>query len=155
MSCAAIMTKEPPCILEDDLVAEAAAKLLALHHTSLPVVDAARRFIGMFGVYDLLGLLLPRVALAGNLMSNLRFADDLNGLRRRYEEIKTKRVVEVADRNRVMVQPDTSEIEAVRLCFLNHTPVPVVETETGTLVGLISCGDALRALAGTPAPACR
>ncbi len=154
MSCAAIMSKEPLTIAEDETVADATAKLIAHRHTSLPVVDAAGRLVGMFGIHDLLGLLVPRVALAGDLLSNLRFiTDDPGELQRRYEDVKARRVSELADRNGARLAPDAPEIEAIRLCCRGQTPVPVVERETDRVIGIISCWDAVRALAGTPHPA--
>jgi CBS domain-containing protein len=154
MSCTAIMTKTPLTIPEDETVAGAAAKLIGHHYTSLPVVDASGRYVGMFGIYDLLGLLVPRVALAGNLMSNLRFlSDDPGELRRRYEEVKSRLVSEAADRNSARLDSDAPEIEAIRLCCRSHTPIPVVEKGTDKVIGIISCWDALRALAGAPHPA--
>ena len=41
----------------------------------------------MFGIYDLLGLLVPRVALAGDLLPNLRFiGDDPEALRTKFAD---------------------------------------------------------------------
>jgi CBS domain-containing protein len=154
MSCTAIMTRAPLTIPEDENVAGASAKLIDHHCTSLPVVDAAGRYVGMFGVYDLLGLLVPRVALAGNFMSNLRFlSDDPGELRRRYEEVKSRRVSEVADRNSARLDSDASEVEAIRLCCLSRAAIPVLEKGTDKLIGTISCSDVLRTLAGEPPPA--
>jgi CBS domain-containing protein len=154
MSCTAIMTKGPLTIAGDATVASAAAKLIEQRYTSLPVVDAAGRFVGMFGIYDLLGLLVPRVALAGNYMSNLRFlSGDPGELRRRYDEVKSRRVSEVADRNGARLDSDAPEIEAIRLCCRSHTPIPVVEKGTDKVIGIISSWDAIRALAGAPQPA--
>jgi CBS domain-containing protein len=149
MSCATIMTRGPLIIAESETVAGAAAKLIEHHFTSLPVEDSAGRYIGMFGICDLLGLLVPRVALAGNFMSNVRFiSDDPGELRRRYDEVKRRRVSEVVDRNAARVAPDEPEIEAIRLCCRSQTPIPVVERETDRVVGIISCWDAIRLLAG-------
>jgi CBS domain-containing protein len=151
MACTAIMTRAPLTIPEDETVAGATAKLIDHHYTSLPVVDAAGRYLGMFGVYDLLGLLVPRVALAGNLISNLRFLSaDPGELRRRFEEIKSRRVSDVADRNAPRLDSDAPEIEAIRLRCRSHAPIPVVENETGKVVGIISSGDVLRTLVGAP-----
>jgi CBS domain-containing protein len=154
MNCTAIMTKTPLTISEDETVADAAAKLVGHHYTSLPVVDAAGRYVGMFGIYDLLGMLVPRVALAGNFMSNLRFlSEDPGELRRRYEEVKSRRVSEAADRNSARLDSDAPEIEAIRLCCRSLAPIAVVEKETDKLIGIISCWEALRALTGAPHPA--
>jgi CBS domain-containing protein len=151
MSCAAIMTKEPLTVREDETVADAVAKLIAHHSMSLPVLDANGRYVGMFGVSDLLGLLVPRVALAGNLMSNLRFiGDDPDELRRRYAEVKSRRVSEAVDRNGARLHLDSPEVEAIRLCCRSHAEIPIIEKATEKVVGIVSCWDVLRALAGTP-----
>lgn len=149
MSSATIMSKPPTTIGDHESVAEAVAKLVSNHFTNLPVVDAQERYVGMFGLYDLLSLLVPRVALAGDLMSNLRFiADDPEELRSRYRGIKEKRVGDVANRNAPTLDPDTSEAEAVRLFCRNHISLPVVDRESVRVVGIVSCWDAMRAIVG-------
>ncbi|HEY6579329.1 MAG TPA: CBS domain-containing protein [Rhizomicrobium sp.] len=151
MSCAAIMTKAPLTIPENESVAEATAKLIAHHYTNLPVVDGEGRYAGMFGIYDLLSLLAPRIALAGNLVSNLRFiSDDPEELRRKFQELKNRRVSDVADRNGAKLDPDSPEIEAIRLFCRSHSSIPVVEKGSGKVVGIVSCWDAVRALVGPP-----
>src|ERR1700733_10437523 len=98
MSCVAIMTTNPVTLGVDESVGAAAAKLIAHQATILPVVDTEGRYAGMFGLYDLLSMLVPRVALAGNLLPNLRFiGDDPAELRRRYLELKTQRVGDMAN----------------------------------------------------------
>lgn len=150
MSCAAIMTKEPLVVSADDTVAAAAAKLIGQHCASVPVVTADGRYAGMFGIYDLLGLLVPRVALAGNLLPNLRFiSDDPAQLRQRYNDLKARRVGDVADRNAAALQPDTPEIEAIRLFCQNHASLAVVDPTTSSVLGVVSCWDAIRAISGT------
>ena len=152
MSCAAIMDSSPLTIHADESVADAVAKLLAQHNTNLPIVDAEGRYAGVFGIYDLLSLLVPRVALAGNLMSNLRFViDDPGDLRRKFQEVKGRRVAEVANRNAPTLAPDLPEVEAFRLFCRSQNSLPVIEKETGRVLGVVSCWDAVRALAGPPA----
>lgn len=149
MSCTAIMNKTPIILQEQENVADAASKLVSHDFTSLPVVDAQGRYVGMFGIYDLLSLLVPRVALAGDLMSNLRFiADDPEELRRRYAEVKNWRIAEVANRNAPTLDPDSPEVEAVRLFCRNHVSLPVVDRESGRVTGIVSCWDAIRAILG-------
>jgi CBS domain-containing protein len=151
MSCAAIMTKTPLTIGADETVAAAAEKLVAHHCTNLPVVDANGRYAGMFGITDLLGLLVPRVALAGDLMANLRFIpDDPDELRRKFRDVKERRVSDVADRNGATLYPDSPEIEAIRLFCRNPASLPVVDRESGEVLGIVSCWDAIRSLAGMP-----
>lgn len=152
MSCAAIMTRNPPTLRDNESVAEAAAKLVAAHHTSLPVVDSKGRYAGMFGIDDLLGLIVPRVALAGNMMSNLRFiGDDPNALRRKFGEVKGRPVVDAARRNAPTVAPDTPEIEAIRLlCRSSSACVAVVDQHSGLVVGTVSASDVVGGIIGGP-----
>jgi CBS-domain-containing membrane protein len=152
MSCAAIMTPDPLTIRDDESVAEAVDKLVAQPHANLPVVDESGRYAGMFGLCDLLGLLVPRVALAGNLMSNLRFVvDDPEELRRKFDAVKNRRVGEVANRNAVTLDSEASEIEAFRLFCRSHDSLAVVEKPSGRVVGMVSPWNAIRALASPPA----
>jgi CBS domain-containing protein len=143
------MTRAPVTLREDERVADAAAKLLSQHHPNLPVVDAEGRYVGMFGVDDLLGLVVPRIALAGNLLSNLRFiSDDPDDLRRKFLALKDRRVAEFADRNCATLDPEAPEVEAIRLFCRSHGALAVVEKQSRKVLGMISHWDALRALVG-------
>lgn len=149
MTCAAIMTADPLTLKEGDSVARAAEALTKHHYINLPVVDGDGRFLGMFGIYDLLSLLVPRVALAGDLLPNLRFVgDDPAALRAKFQAVKAKTVGEYCDRQAVVLHPDTPEIEALRLFCLRHTTLAVAERETNKLVGIVSYWDAIRAVTG-------
>ncbi|HTK78881.1 MAG TPA: CBS domain-containing protein [Rhizomicrobium sp.] len=151
MTCSALMTKDPLTARESETVGAASEKLIAHHYINLPVVDGAGKFLGMFGIYDLLSLLVPRVALAGGLLPNLRFiSDDPRDLRTRYREIRSRLIGEVADREAVVVHPDTPEIEALRLFCRHHTTLAVVERGSRKLVGIMSYWDAIRALTQEP-----
>jgi CBS domain-containing protein len=146
------MTRTPPTIREDESVADATAKLVAHNSTNLPVVDGKGRYAGMFGVCDLLSLLVPRVALAGNLMANLRFiGDDAEELRRKFHQVKGRRVSEVADRNCATLDPELAEIEVIRLFSRDRGPLPVVEKTSGKVVGTVSYREVLASLRGCQA----
>lgn len=147
MSCAEIMTANPLTVRAQDSVGAAADALIQHRYINLPVVDTDGRFEGMFGIYELLGLLVPRVALAGDLLPNLRFvSDDPMALKKKFAEVKAKPVGEWCDRDAVTLHPDTPMIEAVRLFCRRHTTLAVVERETGKLSGIVSYWDALAAL---------
>lgn len=150
MNCAAIMTRNPVTLGVDENVGAAAAKLIVQQVISLPVVDAEGRYAGMFGIYDLLSVLVPRVALAGYPLSNLRFlGDDPAELRKRYLELKTRCLADAADRGASTLGPDTPLIEAIRLFCQSHNPLAVIDPDTHKVVGVISCWDAIKAISGT------
>lgn len=149
MSCAEIMTKDPFAIGSHEDVAVAAEKLVAQRILSAPVLDGNDRYIGMFGIHALLCQLVPRVALAGNVLPNLRFiAEDPGALRNNFQTLKRRTAGEVADRDAPTLAPDSPEIDAVRLFCQNHNVLAVIEPETRKVVGVVSCWDAIGAIAG-------
>jgi len=148
MACASLMAADVPRLRGDASVAEAVSELIARRHTSLPVVDGDGLYVGMFGVLDLLGLLVPRVALAGDLAANVRFIGaDADGLRARFRDQRGRPLSEVADRNAPTLKPDTPDVEAIRLFCHGHNGIAVVDPQSRKVLGVISCWEALRALA--------
>jgi CBS domain-containing protein len=144
-----MMTANPRTALESETVGEASRILVEHRYNNLPVVDADGKFIGMFGIYDLMGLLIPKVALAGGLMPNLRFmSDNPEELRAKFREVSSRPIGDVAERDMPVLYPDTPEIEALRLFCRERTTLPVVERETKKLVGIVSYWDAVRAVTG-------
>lgn len=148
MRCDAIMTVNPPSVRETDSIAAAAAKLVGERHLGLPVVDADGRYVGMFGADDLLGLVVPRVAIAGgNVVPNLRFVGDNPGtLAGRFREIARQTVGSIADRNAITLSPDTPLIEAFRIFCRSRASLPVVDPKSRKLVGLVSYFDVMGAV---------
>jgi CBS-domain-containing membrane protein len=149
MNCAAVMTANPSTILASDSVADAAAKLVAEREAALPVVDAGGRYVGMFGIRDLLGLVLPRGALAGDLVPNLRFlGDDAEAVRGKFQAASAMTAGEMADRRVPTLHPEMAEIEALRAFSREQTTLAVVARDTGKLAGVVCCRDVIRALTG-------
>ena len=102
----------------------------------------------MFGIRDLLGLLVPRGALAGDLVPNLRFlGDDADALRRKFHAASTLTAGAMADRRAATLHPDMPEIDALRAFAREQSTLAVVARDTGKLVGVVGCSDAIRALA--------
>ena len=149
MTCAVIMTRNPVWLREGDTIGHAARQIVEHHYINLPVVDMRGRLIGLFGIYDLLALLVPRVAVIGNLMPNLRFiSEDLGELHRKFEAVKDNPVERAVNREAPCVRPDTPLAEAIRLFCANHMTIPVAERDTNQLVGMISYWDVAALLMG-------
>src|SRR5690348_10345590 len=143
MSCKKIMIRDLKSVREDDTIGMAAREIVENRCISLPVVDAEGRFVGLFGIYDLLALLVPRVAVIGNLLPNLRFlSDDISEIHQKFASLRDSPVRRAVNREAVRVYPDTPLIEAIRLFCRNHMTIPVVERGTDRLVGMISYWDA-------------
>lgn len=147
VTCASFMTSDPLTVVEDDTVGRAAELLVAQQLINLPVLSNDGNLVGLFGIYDLLALLVPRIAVVGDLVPNLRFvADDIGELRSKYADIRNSPVRRAMNREPVTVYADTPVIEAVRLFCRNHMTIPVVEKGSRKLVGMISYWDAARAV---------
>ena len=145
MTCATIMTLHPKAVKESETIGHATQEMVAQNSINLPVVDSAGRLVGLFGIHDLLALLVPRVAVIGNLLPNLRFlGEDMGELRSKFTALCNSPVERAVNREAVRVHPDTPLVEAIRLFCLSYTIIPVVERGSGVLVGLISCSDAQR-----------
>jgi len=145
MTCGTIMTPNPRSVRESETIGHAANTIIAHNYINLPVVDGDGRLIGLFGIYDLLALLVPRVAVIGNLLPNLRFiSDDLGDIQNKFRALRDSPVARAVNREAVRVYPDTPLIEAIRLFGRNHTTIAVVERDSDVLVGMISYWDAAK-----------
>jgi len=149
VTCAAIMTRQPVTIAETVSIGEGAALILSHGYINLPVVDGQNRLVGLFGVYDLLALLVPRIAMVGDLVPNLRFLnDDMAALHETYRAVSGSPIRAAMNREPVTVNPETPIMEAIRLFCRNHMTIPVVTRDTREVCGMISYWDAARAIVG-------
>ncbi len=147
MRCADIMRADPLTVRDTDSIAHAVETLIEHRELSIPVIDAENRYLGMFGADDLAGLVVPRVALAGNLASNLRFiGDDTRGLAERFRSVRSHPVRQAADKGAVVLAPDTPQIEAFRLFCRSREPLAVVDPQSRKLLGVVSYWDVMGAI---------
>lgn len=152
MSCERIMIRAPKFVRETDTIGMAAREIVENRCISLPVVDSEDRFVGLFGIFDLLALLVPRVAVIGNLLPNLQFlSDDDDQMRQKFTSLKDSPLTRAVNREAARVHPDTPLIEAIRLLCRSHLVIPVVTRDSEKLIGIISYWDAARHIMGPDA----
>ncbi len=143
------MTKNPLVLRGSDTVGSAARQLVRHRYVNLPVVDAEQRYLGMFGVFELLGLLLPKGATLDHLVPDLGFmADDVSSLQTRLGELRDQPVGPYARTDLPVLHPDTAIVEAVLHFYRGRSSLAVVDEGSGRLLGLLSYWDALTALVG-------
>lgn len=154
MACRSFMTPDPLTLTADDSVGAAAGQLLSHRYIILPVVAAGSRYIGLFGVFELLGLLLPKAATLDDLVPDLAFLpDDLALLQNRLGELAREPVGPHVRTDLPVLRPETPIIEALLLFHRHRSTLPVVAEEGGKLVGVLSYWDAVAALTGNRKPA--
>ena len=147
MTVRSIMTAKPLTLRSDDTVARAAELMLSHRYLILPVVDAQGRCAGMFDMWDLLALLLPKAATLGGLVPDLSFlGDDLPSLQAKLTEVGNQPVGPLARPDLPLLKPDMPVIEALLLSYRNPTTLPVVD-ENNCVIGVLSYWDILAAVA--------
>ena len=148
MFCREYMTVDPPMLHADDTVATATRELVDRRQLVLAVVDDSGGYLGLFGVFDLMALLLPSGAVEG-LVPDLGFmADDPAELRERLGEKGDLAIGAVLDSDLPVLHPDTPIVEALFLIQKHRTPLAVVEEPSGRLLGLLTHWDALACVRG-------
>lgn len=110
----------------------------------LPVVDSDGKFVGMFGIQEILEHVVP---LAGVYSESIGFAvgaapDIAERLRSFYDD----KAEGFTERNIYKIKPGTHTWEVLRALVKYGSPLPVVEHETGRFMGLISEQSAMEAL---------
>jgi len=147
MSPVVIFNREFECLQDTDTVADATRRMLAHRVSDLPVIDGAGKLVGMFKLERLLAALLPAAALVGYGMPDLSFiSDDLDNLRDKMRAVDARRVREFAVAVENVVHPDTAPLEMVLQLYRGANTLPVIERESGRLVGVVTARDVLAAL---------
>jgi CBS domain-containing protein len=148
MTCRTLMSRNPATLRPDDTVADAARRIAERKRLTLPVVEPNGRYAGLFGVPELLGLLLPAAAAEGLLPDLAFMGDDTRALSERLAGRAGEPVGPLAATDLPVLRPDTPLVEGLFLMRKHRSPLPVVAEEDGKLLGLLSFWDALEAVRG-------
>lgn len=148
MDISGLMNRQPFTIGPDDAVSEVLRITLEKRVRSLAAVDHGGRYLGMISLHQLLGLLLPRSARIDHGLAGLAFVtDSLDDLRQVLRQFTSDRVADHLDPAVPVVYPDTTLVEAILIMYRTGENLPVVERDTGKLMGLISPWEVLPRLA--------
>jgi CBS domain-containing membrane protein len=148
MTCARIMNDAHPRLREDSSLEEAWLALEQSGVTALPVVDSTGRYLGVFTQTDFFRLALPKAAAVEGGLSDLAFASEtVDDLRRRLRHVRGEKVRNNLDPATPSVRPGTSVVEAVLHFSRGFCSLPVVDENSGRLLGVISASSLLTELA--------
>jgi CBS domain-containing protein len=144
-----IMDADVPAI-SPDADARAAIELLAKTELgAIPVVDSARKVIGIVSESDLVigdeeaDLHLPHYF---NIMGGIVFVGSMKGFEERLSKAFATKVSELMTADPIVVRDDDdAELVARTIAEKHHNHLPVVDGE-GRLAGLVTRADALAAL---------
>ncbi len=139
MNAASIMDREHASLKAHHRIRSAAECIMERRYRSVPVTDNEGRFLGVFGVNCLLRLVLPKAAIMEDGLDCLCFlADTLADLHQRFREIENEPVSICMSTDVPVVRPDTSLMETLRMLYDNKMSLPVVEADSGKLVGMVT-----------------
>ena len=105
----------------------------------LPVTDDDGILVGIFCLKRVLENLLPVSVTMPDGLQRLNFVVGATpGIAKRLYKLKPQKVSQVMDTEVYVVHPETETWESFRLIVNYGSPIPVVEKETGKLIGIIS-----------------
>ncbi len=149
MTCGSVMWPEPTVLAAETTVLEALQKILEVRVRSLPVVDEGGQVIGVFGVHRLLTLVMPKVVSLEHGLWNTAFLKDaISDLRRRLGKVGGERVADHMRTRFEVVHPNSPLTHTVALLHQGHDSIPVVDEESGKLVGVLTYWHVLDAMQG-------
>ena len=114
---------------------------------SLPVVNESNELLGIFSSHQLLKGLLPVSVTMEEGLQRLDFViGTAPGVAKRLQKIKDNKISDHMERDVVVLEPNTPTWETIRLLVKYGSPLPVVDEETGKLLGLMPEQAAVREL---------
>lgn len=139
MTARLVMNDRPITLQQSAHLRDAAEIILTHRFRNVPVVDQTGRYLGVISSNRLLASILPKAATMDEGMADLSFVKDtMDDLRERWREAENRPVAEFIDDSLQTVSPDTSLAETLLALYQNRTSLPVVEKDSGRLVGIVS-----------------
>jgi len=142
MTAATLMDPNPKVLHPDDSIITGIELVMKYRFRRLPVVDEEGIFKGIFGVNCLLRQALPKAVVMEDGLENIHFIrETLSDLRRRLQEVENEPISLCMRQDSIQVAPDLPLLETLRTLYLTRASLPVVDPDSGKLLGIISYFD--------------
>ena len=137
-----IMDPNPKVLHPTDKISTGVHHIMKHRYRRLPVVDDEGIFMGVFGVSCLLRLVLPKAVVMEKGLESVPFVrDSLSDLHRRLKAVEDEPISLCMRDEMVRVSPHTPLLETLLTLYKTRASLPVVDPDTGKLVGVISYFD--------------
>lgn len=137
--CTRAMVKDATTLKPNNTVEEALAVFKDKSIRNVPVVDDEGKFLGMFGLQQVLFNLLPKAATMQDGLESLEFVvGAAPGIAKKLKKLQSIPVGDLLKTDVQTVDCDTSTIEALRLMAKNGSPVVILNEDTQMFKGIIS-----------------
>lgn len=137
--CMRAMITGVTTICPEQTVGEALEIFKSKNIRNVPVVDSDGKFVGLFGLQEVLLNLLPKAAIIEDGVENLSFVNGAApGIAKRLRKIEKIQVKDLMNTEPHSIHCETSTIEALRIMARYGSPVVVTDRSTGLFKGFIS-----------------
>jgi CBS domain-containing protein len=154
-TCGSIMATRYPVLTSGMTLADCLQALLRNQVLAMPVVDENGRYIGQFRKNLLIAAILPQVAVhdprfdrIARMIDGGMLSETMDDVRERFSVIADKPVRRYLDTDTPVLRPDQPLVCAIFYLFHGRNFLPVVEPDSGLLVGVVSAWDVLESIMG-------
>jgi len=142
MNAAEAMDPNPTTLKQDDTIGRAANYIMANRYRNVPVVDENFCYVGMFGVNCLLKQVIPKAVFLPKGLENVSFIhESFDDLFHRFAEVKDQPISICMSKEIIPITPDTPLTETMMQLYKTRASIPVVESGSCKLLGMISYWD--------------
>ncbi len=128
-------------LTDSDTISLAAKMLIENKLSLLPVTDSTGKYLGVFSMNRLMSLLLPKAVLLEGGLSDVGFLSNrMEFLVERMDEHAKQTLNKVLETTPV-IYPRTPLLEVVLHLYRGENDIPVVDEQTGKLLGLLLGAD--------------
>lgn len=142
MNAAEAMDPNPTTLKQDDTIGRAANYIMTNRYRNVPVVDENFCYVGMFGVNCLLKQVIPKAVFLPQGLENVSFIhESFEDLSHRFAEVEDQPISICMSKEIIPITPDTPLTETMMQLYKTRASIPVVESGTCKLLGMISYWD--------------
>lgn len=157
VTCRSIMATGYPVLSAGMTLIECVRTLLQNRVLAMPVVDESGKYLGQFRKNLLVSEVLPQVAVhdlrferVSRMIDTGLLHDTMADVRERFAAIADQPVSRYLDKEAPVLRPDQPLVTAMVYLFLGRNFLPVVDPDSGLLVGVVSAWDVLESIIRKP-----
>lgn len=111
---------------------------------AVPVVDKNNKLVGIVAESDILSKLYPTQR---DFIEDFVEASDFEGMEDKLADVMKLKASDIMNKNAICTYPDVPLLKAASKMMVRRVGrLPVIDSETGKLIGVISKGDVIRAI---------
>lgn len=153
VTCRSIMACASPVLTNQMTLIDCVRILLENRVLAMPVVDENGSYLGQFRKNQIVSEVLPQVAVLDQRFERIArmidtglLRDTMADVRERFAAIADDLVTLHLDKEAPVLKPEQPLVAAMFYLFRGRNFLPVVEPDTGILVGVISAWDVLESI---------